>query len=411
MTARAFAIVASLVLNVAFVCAFFQRDTWTQTESVAPAVRGSGAQRSEPVAAAAKTDPAENERWQALSSGSLADVVEQLQSAGFPPRLQRAIMKALVARQFAGRHREIADLIRARPWWRPLWGSDDGAKLIAARQRLRREEDDVVNALLGPNTEPPEWATASRRYRYGDLPPATLAELDRINADYVELANEIKQRSQGLFLPEDREKLLFLARQAHTDVAQLLTPQQLFEYDMRSSQEGWWLRDITSNMDVSEEEFRALFKVRSAFSSRFSDGQYELMSAEDRAAFAKLEPEMNAQIRAVLTPERFAEYELKTSPEYRQTEGLVRRLALPAEATATIVNVQRELTKRAEAIRADATLPPTARTSQLGALADEAVARLTPTLGDAGMKAYRQGGAGNWMNRLQQPAPAGSPKG
>jgi hypothetical protein len=301
-------------------------------------------------------------------------------------------------------------MIRARPWWRPLWGSD-GAKLIAARQRLRREEDDVVNALLGPNIEPPEWATASRRYRYGDMPPATLAELDRINADYAELTNEIKQRAQGLFLREDREKLLFLARQAHTDVAQMLTPEQLFEYDIRSSPEGWWLREITSGMDVSEDEFRKLFKVRSVFSSRFSDGQYELMSAEDRAAFAKLEPEMNEQIRGVLTPERFAEYELKTSPEYRQTEGLVRRLALPAEATATIVNVQRELTKRAEAIRADAALSPAARTSQIGALADEAVARLTPTLGDDGMKAYRQGGAGNWMNRLQQPAPADGPKG
>jgi hypothetical protein len=97
MTARALAIVASLVLNVALVCAVVQRDTRKRKEPVASPASGSGPHRSELIATAENTKLVESEGWPSLSSGSLAEVVEQLRTAGFPPRLQRAIVKALVA--------------------------------------------------------------------------------------------------------------------------------------------------------------------------------------------------------------------------------------------------------------------------------------------------------------------------
>jgi hypothetical protein len=351
-----------------------------------------------------------SETWRTLSSGSLADVAARLKAEGFSPRLQRLIMAALVEQQFAERHRALAEMIRARPWWKGVVDSKEGAKLIAARQKLQRDESDVVDALLGPDLGSTPYITASRLYRYGNLPPGTLAQLDRINGDYGELMGEIKNANAGLMLPADREQLLFLARQNHADIAQLLTPEQLFEYDMRSSPEGWWLRSITASMNPTEEEFRALYKVRSASIAPYSDGQYELMTAEDKAALEKLGPQVEEQIRGVLSPERFAEYQLKTTPEYRATEALVRRLALPDATAATLVVVQKEIAKRADAIRLDPSLSPLVRNARLGALADEAVARLTPTLGDSGLSAYRRT-AGQWINALQPPKPSAGPKG
>jgi hypothetical protein len=400
MNARAFGIVVSLLVNAVLVYAVVHRSS--------PSPFGDAMPGPAVATAAAKSAPAEievitPETWRTLSSGSLSEVVARLKAGEFSPRLQRLIMAALVEQQFADRHRALADLIRARPWWKGIIDSKEGAKLIAARQKLQRDETDVVDALLGPDLGSTPYITASRLYRYGNLPPATLAQLDRINGDYGELMGEIKNANRGLMLPADREQLLFLARQNHADVAQLLTPEQLFEYDMRSSPEGWWLRTITASMNPSEDEFRALFKVRSASIAPYSDGQYELMTAEDKAAIERLGPQVEEQIRGVLTPERFAEYQLKTTPEYRATEALVHRLALPDAATATLVTVQKEIAKRAEVIRANASLTPVTRNAQLGALADEAVARLTPTLGDSGLSAYRQS-AGRWINALQ-PAP------
>jgi hypothetical protein len=410
MNTRIVGITVSLLANVVLVFFVVHR-----SGSVAPhsAVASSAASISA-VAPLPTVVSASNrygpELWQTLSSGSLADIAKRLSAEGFPPRLQRVIVSALVAQQFADRHRAIADLIRGRPWWKAVLDSSEGAKLLAARQRLRQEEADAVDAVLGPDLGSTPYITSSRLYRYGDLPPATSAELDRINSDYGELMSEIRNASQGILLPEDREKLLFLARQGHADIAQRLTPEQLFEYDLRSSPEGWWLRTITAGMNPTEEEFRALFKVRFAFSAPYSDGQYEYMSAEDKQTLARLEPQLNEQIRGVLTPDRFAEYQLKSTPEYRQTDALVKRLALPLEAAASIVTVQNDITKRADFVRANATLTPLARSAQLGALADEAVARLKPTLGDSGMTAYQQS-AGRWLNALRPTPVSGTPKG
>ncbi|MEO6003887.1 MAG: hypothetical protein ABIZ04_05065 [Opitutus sp.] len=411
MKARAVAITVSLLVNVALVVVLVRRSGGA-ADLPAPSPSTKNVPSAEPAPVVVRTiDRSGPEMWKGLASGSIEEIANRLKAEGFPPRLQRVIVRALVAQQFADRHRALADLIRARPWWKAVLDSSEGAKVIAARQRLQREEDDAVDAVLGPDLGSTPYITSSRLYRYGNLPPSTLAELDRINSDYGELMSEIRNASQGILLPEDREKLLFLARQGHADVAQRLTPEQLFEYDLHSSPEGWWLRVLTGGMNPTEEEFRALFKVRFAFSAPYSDGQYEYMTPEDKQTLAKLDPQLTEQIKAVLTPDRFAEYQLKSTAEYRQTDAFAKRFALPANAAATIVTVQNEITKRADAVRANDTLSPVARNAQLGALADEAVARLTPTLGDSSMNAYKQS-AGGWLDALRPPLPPGSaPKG
>jgi len=409
MNARVLGIALSLSANavLAFVVAFRAPHQSLPAETKADALLSTTASAA---ASASTAEGIEAETWRTLTTGSLADVAARLKAEGFSPRLQRVILSALVRQQFADRHRAIADMIRARPWWKPMLDSGEGSKWIIARQKLLREENDVVDGLIGPDLGSTPYITASRLFRYGNLPPLKLAELDRINSDYGELTSEIRVAAQGIILPEDLEKLRFLEQQNHADIAELLTPEELFEYDLRSSPESWWLRTLTSGMNPSEEEFRALFKARFAFTGLYAGSKYDLMTPEEKQALEKLEPQINEQIKAVLTPDRFAEYQLKSTPEYRATDALAKRLALPPEAAASIVTVQKEITKRAEVIRDNSSLTPFAKNAELGALADEAVARLTPTLGDSGMTAYKQG-AGNWLERLRATPAVGTTKG
>jgi hypothetical protein len=319
--------------------------------------------------------------------------------------MQRVIIRALVEQQLAERHREIAGMIRAQPWWTPEYGSESGTKILVARQRLNREEKDAVDAVLGPDTSASEYTQAGRLYRYGNLPFAKLNELDRINTDYNELEAQARGISQFVMLPEDREELLYLEQQRQADVAQVLTPEELFEYNLRSSPTGWWLRQQLATFNPSPEEFRAIFSVEHALVAPIAHGKYQLMNAEDKKAWSNLEPQLKEQIKAVLSPERFADYELKSTAAYRDTDALVQRLELPANVTGEIVAVQNEITKRADALRANLALSPAERTVQLGALAEEAAVRLTPVLGDTGFNAYKQN-VGRWVGALR---PAGAP--
>ena len=76
---------------------------------------------------------------------------------------------------------------------------------------------------------------------------------------------------------------------------------------------------------------------------------------------------------------------------------------LPPAATRQVMDIQADITKRADAIRQDKSITDSERTSQLSALADEATTKATSVVGDRGFEAYRQN-SGNWIQNLKPPA-------
>ncbi len=346
---------------------------------------------------------AETVTFDDLSSGSLQEIIARLQAEGFPPRVIRAIVTGLVDRQFADRHRQIADLVRSHPWWRPFWGERQW-EYLHARQKLRHEIEATVEGLLGTDPNPPAWALASRRYRYGDLPLEKLAALDRMNGDYQELQNQLRAEAQGILLPQDLEKMRYLAEQADADAAAMLTPDEYFEYQLRSSPTGWWLRTQLAAFDPTPEEFRAIYKVQSEVMAPFANGRWEYMTPEMREAAAKAGKAIPEMVRGVLSPERFAQYELMTDEAYTHTAPLIERWNLPASATADVVRIRKDAHQRAEAINANPALSAGERTAQLGALVDEATLRLGTVLGSERLAEYREA-QGRWLTRLNPQTP------
>jgi hypothetical protein len=343
--------------------------------------------------------------WDTLAVPDLAAAAGRLQAEGFPASVQRAIIATLVADRFADRHNGLAALISAQPWWRGyIFNTPDGAKILALRQALYREEADAIDQVLGAGTGTSAYARASQARRFGDLPPEKTTALNRIESDYNELMGEIRNGAQNMLLAEDREKLAFLEKERRADIAKLLSPDELLEYDLRNSSTASQLRYQLSAFAPTEDEFRAIFKIQQAFDAQYAGGNFQLMTPDQRRQRAEAQTQLTKQIAAALPPDRAAEYELKTDSAYLQTNTVVSRLELPATATADIVGIQKDIMKRADALRTDRSLPADQRTAQLAVLAAEADARLMPILGDAGMKAYKQN-AGYWINSLRPPTP------
>jgi hypothetical protein len=211
---------------------------------------------------------------------------------------------------------------------------------------------------------------------------------------------EIRNGSQGILLPEDRAKLAYLDEQKRADITKLLSPEELLEYDLRSSPSSTQLRNQLAAFGPTEEEFRALFKLQQAFDAKY--GNPEFLTAEQRRDRGLAQADLLKQAESVLPADRFAELKTKTDPAYISANAVVTRLQLPPTATAEIVAIQKDISKRADAVRSDRSLTPDQRNSQFLSLGSEAVARLTPTLGDAGVTAYKQSGGG-WINGLLRP--------
>jgi hypothetical protein len=322
------------------------------------------------------------------AGGDLHALVAQLRAAGFPPAIVRSIIMAQVSQQFGLRRMAVVAHQPEMPDWKfsttgPFPYDPKAGHEIDA---LGREQTALVKELLGPDAAAPDaWSQLIRQRKYGNLDPDKIDRLETITSDYADLRKEITVEARGIFLPEDQQKIALIEKEQRADIVKLFTPEELEDYDLRTSNTAQNLRYQLSAFNPTEEEFRTIFNLTQA------------------AQQANQNPQ-NA-IEAALGPDRAAEYQQAISPAYQQVNLLLTRLELPASIAPQIVAVQQDIQQRAAALQQDQTLSADDRTNQLAALAQEAQTTLTSTLGTRGYEAYKNFG-GWWLNNLtRRPAP------
>ena len=377
-------------------------------ETPAPASQPSAL--NEQSSGSAPLDPA---TWTKLKTEDLTALVTRLRDAGFPKDVMRAMLTGLLTEQFAARRRALDPDAASRAFWKD---TAPDPKFQLAQLQLYREQEKALRELLGPDarsTDP--LALARLRSRFGHLPPDKLDAVQLLESDFGQKRSELYYTKGTMNMADTAA----LDREQRTALAAILSPAELEEYDLRSSNTGRSLRTQLTAFNPTEEEFRALFKLRQPFEERYNYNS-GVPSQDDMRARSEAQKQLNTEIAAVLGPVRAVEYERAIDSNYRQTSQLVARLELPPETTVSLWNTQKEFEKRraelytagigpgltpAERGQQIAALQP-----QLAALQQEAVARITPLLGNASrVEAYKQYG-GSWIqNLMPRPAPTPAP--
>jgi len=346
------------------------------------------------------------ETWTRLQTDDLPAFLARLRAEGFPPALVRAIMAEQVRVQFAPRRAALNRKGADRPFWEP---ATEDPKTAAALREIMKEQNQALKDLLGPDATTDEFAAASLHRQFPGLSDDKINELQRIQQDFNERRSDLLTGVNGAILPDDREKLTAIEKAQHDEIAQTLTPQELEDYDLRTSNTANLLRYQLTAFDPTEQEFRTLYQIQSDFSDRLGP-MYGPPTQDEMRARAEAQKQLNDQILATLGPERGADYQRAIDNNYRQTSQLVARLDLPPESANDVYAVQKDIQQRVTALRTDPTLSLSDRNQQIAALADEAKAKVTATLGDSGFEAYKQYG-GSWLQNLQpRPANTGAPQ-
>ena len=333
----------------------------------------------------------------------------RLRAAGFPPNVIRRIISEQLIEALAARYADLLKQQFDRPFWKDLGVTALDDKSMAALRAAGKEYRDTLKSLVGDDPDADGQASAAQKRRYGDLPKATVEQLQAIESDYGELSMQVRNGAHGLMLPEDYEKIALLEKEKHADIAKLLSPQELEEFDLRSSNTASQMRYNLATFKPTEAEFRAIFKLQSVLDEQFPmpQGSY---TTEQLAPRRAAEKELQPQIQALLGPDRYTDYQLATDPKYQQVNRLVARLDLPAATSIQVVNVQETTQQQASALRRNRDLTPDQRNAQIAALAQQAQAQLTAALGASGYEAYKDYGGG-WLRNLQpRPAPTVRPK-
>lgn len=335
-----------------------------------------------------------------FQNGDLKALVARLKAAGFSTSMIRSIVAAQVNEQFSARRKELLGQQEEQPYWKNQRNGMMDPKAMAAMRELGKEQTALMKSLLGPDGMPgSEEMNAWQRRQFGNLAPEKLSQLQSIQSDYSELQQDIYAKTNGVMLPEDREKLAFLEKEKLADIAKTLTPQEFEDYQLRSSPTANNLRNQLAGFNASEAEFRALFKATAAIDEKYGNaGPFGGM--RNPTDYQSRQAELLAQAQTVLSPERFADYKLATDPQSQQVSRLVARLELPPATTQQVVALQQDIQNRARTIMTNRELPAADRTAQLTALQQEATTKLSTTLTPRGLEAYKQNG-GFWLENLK----------
>src|SRR5207247_2906133 len=117
--------------------------------------------------------------------------------------------------------------------------------------------------------------------------------------------------SECLRLEQHHENLMRLQMQRASDLAGILSPQELDQYDLRNSPTANAMRAQMSGFQPTEEEFRKIFQLQKTFDSDFNrafdlsdNGQSGVKARAQQAA----QEALNAEVKKTLGESRFNEW-------------------------------------------------------------------------------------------------------
>lgn len=334
------------------------------------------------------------------------ELVARLRAAGFAPALVQTIVTAMVNEQFARRRAALRTAEESDAYWKNTPPPRDTAAADAGRA-LDLEHRKLLRDLLGPDAYAIEDTLYPDRrvQQFGNLSPEKVHALRRILADYAELSAQLWRPG---YAPQPvaggREQTATLEKERRAEIAQLLTPAELLDYDLRDSEGARGLRNQFEKFPLTEAEFRALYPAQAAIAAAGADVR-GTMTPETKDRLDAARRAFEIEIARVLGETRHGEFLMATDIVYQNARTFLEREKLATTIAVPLVAIQKDITSRQDAIMGNGDLTTNQRNAQLAALAAEANQKLSALLGPAGLETYKtRGGGGAWLGLLSRRA-------
>lgn len=396
---------ASLLGNVGLVAWQVRRNVETKpVVKPAPAPAVPAAPTAAPTEAHApelKTSAPEPARiWERLAGESARAFAQRLRAAGVSVRTARLLVGDALRGEYLDRQRQLIGSTEPGEFWKTTAAAADRDRQAELRA-LAREHRDLLVELFGPDDDAAAELDRERRL-YGPLPPEKLERVDRIHADYGEMAEDVRTAAGGMLLPADRETLALLEQERRKDVSAILSAEELELYDLQTSATARALRARLAAFAPNEKEFRALFALQRDFDERHgAGGPLDESRQRERAAAVN---ELDARIHAALGDARYEEFRKTQDAGFRLAARIAERFGLPTRRAGDVYALARTTQTRLTALRDDKALSAEAARASLVELARDTGGRLTTLLGAEGAELYRQASCGAWLRALERAA-------
>ena len=240
-----------------------------------------------PIKQPVSTTPSQD--WYRLSSGDAKTQVANLKAAGFPPEIVQGIIRAELDRVYNVRRKELLARYSKGSYWQASYTRANFSAVLGLNI-IQEEENGQMRALFGPEADNTGYDTGhfmppnfNLRGQSEALPPEKFQKVAAIVADYNAMRADLYASANGLVDPDAGAKNDYLSKQQKADIEAALSPDELLEYNLRSSPDANSLRWTLDSFKPTEGEFRSIYKVQDEFNRRYSTdaGLAQRRSAED----------------------------------------------------------------------------------------------------------------------------------
>jgi hypothetical protein len=296
----------------------------------------------------------------------------------------------------------VATLLLVFTWrwkaWRRSESAEPAAK-TAAGKTDRSHPDGARGAEARVQRGPAgEDALADKVARIGKIQRDYNDITGKASADYA-AAGDAFPGGLSAFL----RQLALLAREKHKDLAAMLTPRELEDFEMRETHAGQTVQHLLDDTAATEEQRRAVFRLEQEFEDQFAltfDLSPPVLLEREAARQA-----VQLKIRAVLGDELFAPWLGGEGGDYAAMVEFARNQQLPASAPLELWQIKNEFTVGRLQLKLRTDLSPLQARDAETALVNQTRARVAGSIGPAAMT------AGNdvlgWLPRAPANAPPG----
>jgi hypothetical protein len=347
-------------------------------------------------------------RWTQLESEDYRTYILRLRAVGCPEQTIRDLIIADIDKLMAPRVQSIMPHRKELKYWQPeeeeLWNNYDAREWLKQQRDVDFEKRAVIRELLGVDLVGERLRQQGKEdyhgRRLGFLPDEKRSQvrtiLDKFNDDEFALREKEWEEGESLSAA-DRAQLTHLRQSRQAELAKVLSPSELEQYDLWLGYSASKVRDSLYGMDASEDEFRRIYNLRKAFDQQWQPDELDLNDANVKSRWEAANAELDHQIQAQIGPERFALYERGRDPEFKALNQISARYSLPTNAAVEVYSYRRIAQEARATVHTDPSLTGEQRDKALQEISQETEKTLRQMLGDRAYNYYRHRGYGTWI--------------
>ena len=346
--------------------------------------------------------------WTEVESADYKEYISRLRAVQCPEKTIRDIIVADINKLYAPREAPFKLMVEA-PDDSGDWHADRPRRQANFERRkqlhaIQREKNALLKELLGIELPlEPLRGRDSRNYEYFEAAfnalPADKREMVReIQEGYWQSSDALKDKYDHNRTPEYLEEYQRINAERRTKLAQVLTPEEMEEYDMRTSNVARNLQSSLEGFSPTEEEFKAIFRIRKAIEEPHGgligivtpvDAQGNPLNTPTVSSTERRQS-INEQVKEALGPERARQYELSQDSTYRTLARLGQRYELSSEAVMQGYDLQQSFRTQQQELMNNRSLSNAERNAAMKQLQANHSKQLSEAMGERAAKAYQR---------------------